>query len=53
MVVLLGRVFDLVMKLDDVISISSGTASREFEEDAMVIGSMDGRELICMNSCGS
>ena len=53
MVVLLGRVFDLVMKLDDVISISSGTASNEFEDEAMVIGSTDGRELICMNSCGS
>ena len=53
MVVLFGRVLDLTMKLEVVISASSGMASRELADDAMVIGSMDGRELISMKSCGS
>ena len=53
MVVLFGRVLDLTMKLEVVISVSSGMASRELADDAMVIGSIDGRELISMKSCGS
>ena len=41
------------MKLEVVISAFSGMTSRELIDDPMVIGSMDGRELISMKSCGS
>ena len=41
------------MKLEVVISAFSGMASRELTDEPMVIGSMDGRELISMKFCGS
>ena len=53
MVVLLGRVWERTMKLVVVISSCSGMASREFMEEAMVIGSMLVRELNSSKPCDS
>ena len=49
MVVLLGRVWERTMKLVVASSSCSGMASRELMEEAMVIGSMLGRELNSSN----